>query len=93
MLRTAWGDNSAGLSGNPDPPSSEVAFARAAVSADGSVTVGGTVNASRAPGDQGGASLAVNPTNLQNLVAVSDGQSAICCSGGHRFSSPRTASR
>ncbi|MGH7359818.1 MAG: hypothetical protein ACREJR_13480, partial [Candidatus Rokuibacteriota bacterium] len=81
IVRAAWGDDSAGLSGNPDPASSELAFARASVSADGSVTVGGTVNASRAPGDQAGASLAVNPTNLQNLVAVSDGQDAICCSG------------
>ena len=80
-LRAAWGDDSAGLSGNPDPASSELAFARAAVGGDGTVTVGGTVNASRAPGDQAGASLAVNPTNLQNLVAVSDGQDAICCSG------------
>ena len=81
ILRAAWGDNSAGLSGNPDPQASELAFARVAVASDGSVTVGGTVNASRAPGDQGGASLAVNPTNLQNLVAVGDGQDAICCSG------------
>lgn len=80
ILRAAWGDDSAGLSGNPDPASSELAFARVSVAADESVTVGGTVNASRAPGDQAGASLAVNPTNLQNLVAVSDGQSAICCS-------------
>jgi hypothetical protein len=39
------------------------------------------VNASKAPGDQAGASIAVNPTNLQNLVAVSDGQEATCCSG------------
>jgi fibronectin type 3 domain-containing protein len=81
ILRAAWGDDSAGLSGNPDPQSSELAFARAAVGADGSVTVGGTVNASRAPGNQAGASLAVNPTNPQNLVAVSDGQEATCCRG------------
>jgi len=81
ILRAAWGDDSAGLSGNPEPSASELAFARISVGSDGSVTVGGIVNASRAPGDQAGASLAVNPTNLQNLVAVSAGQDAICCSG------------
>jgi len=80
IFRAAWGDNSAGLSGNPDPASSELAFARVSVAADGSVTVGGTVNASRAPGEQAGASLAVNPTNQQNLVAVSNGPDPICCS-------------
>lgn len=78
VLRAAWGDNSAELAGNPDPPSSELAFRTVTVGADGSIALGPAVNASRAAGDQVGGSLAVNPTNPDNLVAVANSSSGCC---------------
>jgi len=78
VLRVAWGDNSAELAGNPDPPSSELAFRAVTPGADGSIALGPAVNVSRAAGDQAAGSLAVNPTNPANLVAAADA-SSFCC--------------
>jgi Fibronectin type III domain len=67
VLQAAWADN--GISAGGDL---ELASAAVAVSADGSVAVGPTVNVSRAAGNQFGASLSLDPTVAGRVLAVAN---------------------
>jgi hypothetical protein len=67
VLQAAWADN--GISAEGDL---EIAAAAVAVAADGDVTVGPTVNVSRAPGGQSGTSLSFDPTASGRVLAVAN---------------------
>jgi Fibronectin type III domain len=70
-LVAAWADNSAALGGNPDPPALDIAFA--AVTGG---SVGANVNVTANPLSQFGASVAVDPTDPNRIVAAAlDGSS------------------
>jgi len=76
-LVAAWADNSDGLAGNPDRPTFDIGFARVVAGA-----VGANVNVTASPLSQSGASLAVDPTDPDRLVAAaidgsSDGPAAV----------------
>jgi hypothetical protein len=62
-LVAAWADNSAELSGNPDRPALDIAFGSPSTA---------PVNVTRQPHSQFGVSLAVNPTDPDNLVLVAN---------------------
>jgi hypothetical protein len=67
----AWADNSAALGGNPDPPALDIAFA--AVTGG---SVGANVNVTASPLSQFGASVAVDPTDPNRIVAAALGGSS-----------------
>jgi fibronectin type 3 domain-containing protein len=67
VLHAAWADTR--ISGSDDV---ELAAARVSVGADGSVSVGPTVNVSNAAGGQAGASLARDPTAAGRVLAVAN---------------------
>jgi hypothetical protein len=76
-LVAAWADNSDGLAGNPDRPTFDIGFARVVAG-----VVGANVNVTASPLSQSGASLAVDPTDPDRLVAAaidgsSDGPAAV----------------
>jgi hypothetical protein len=71
VLHAAWADN--GISGAGDL---ELASAAVAVSADGSVSVGPTVNVSSAAGTQFGASLSLDPAASGRVLAVANDSGA-----------------
>jgi hypothetical protein len=62
-LVAAWADNSTELGGNPDPPALDIAFGS---------TSAAPINVTRQPLSQFGVSLAVNPTDPDNLVLVAN---------------------
>jgi hypothetical protein len=64
-LVAAWADNSAALGGNPDPPALDIAFAGVT-----SGSVGANVNVTANPLSQFSASVAVDPTNPNKIVAA-----------------------
>jgi hypothetical protein len=70
-LVAAWADNSEGLTGNPDRPALDVAFAAVVNGA-----VGANVNVTQSPLSQFSVSLAVDPTNPDTLVAAALGGSS-----------------
>ena len=69
---TIWTDNSAALQANHDRPSFDMAAASVAVNADGSVSVGPTVDVSPLQGNQSEGAIGINPLNPENLIALSN---------------------
>jgi Fibronectin type III domain len=67
----AWADNSDALPGNPDRPALDIGFAGVA----GGV-VGANVNVTASPLSQFGASLAVDPTDRDTILAAASGGSS-----------------
>ena len=70
-LVATWADNSSALAGNPDPPALDIAFAGVTGG-----SVGPNVNVTASPLSQFGATVAVDPTDSNSIVAAALGGSS-----------------